>query len=207
MTDSACVKWMKEKDYFKRWLTPRAGLNDKITRIDGAVSVDYGNRPPGNLPEVVCQDSSCNVDIDLCVHDHMHATRHEPDQDKKFDRTTVKRQDSAFLRVLHPTDADGAPLPGCEGGPAHLRARYWKDHQECMSSALETVWQADGAAVQGVGEKKKIRHGRRFVATGGMGGKRPQHAKFREPKWLHPDARPAKVAKVERSVQRAGVKQ
>ena len=119
----------------------------------------------------------------------------------------MKRQDSAFLRVLHPTDADGAPLPGCEGGPAHLRARYWKDHQECMSSALKTVWQADGAAVQGVGEKKKIRYGRRFVATGGQGGKRPQHAKFREPKWLHPDARPAKVAKVERSVQRAGVKQ
>ena len=76
-----------------------------------------------------------------------------------------------------------------------------------MSSSLKTVWQADGAAVQGVGEKKKIRYGRRFVATGGQGGKRPQHAKFREPEWLHPDARPAKAAKLERSVQRTRGKQ
>jgi hypothetical protein len=207
MTDPACVKWMQEKDYFKRWLTPRAGLNDRIERNDGKISKDYGLRPPGNLPEVVCQDSSCNVDIDLCVHDHMHATKHEPDEDKQFSRATVKRQDSAFLRVLHPTDAEGQPLPGCKGGPAHLRKRYWKDHQECFSSSLFTVWEADGAAVQGVGEKKKIRYGRRFVPTGGKGGPRAQHAEFHEPEWLHPDARPAKAAKLERSVKRARGKQ
>ena len=142
---------MKEKDYYKRWLTPRGGLNERIVRSDGKVSVDFKHRPPGNLPEVVCWDSSSNVDVDLCVHDQCDATKHETDEDKQFTRATVKKQDSAFLRTLHPVGDDGKPLPGCEGGPPHLRKRVWQDHQQCMGPALETVWGADGAAVQGVG--------------------------------------------------------
>ena len=48
-----CIEWMRKKDYLKRWLLPRAGLNDKITRNDGKTSTDYRGRPPGNLPEVM----------------------------------------------------------------------------------------------------------------------------------------------------------
>ena len=53
------------------------------------------------------------------------------------------------------------------------------------------------------GERKKIRNGRRFVATGGQGGARPQHAEERVVKWLHPDAKPARQQRVARAVQRA----
>ena len=42
-----------------------------------------------------------------------------------------------------------------------------------------------------------------FVPTGGHGGARRKVAKERTPPWLHPDARPAKRAKLEQSVQRA----
>ena len=100
-------------------------------------------------------------------------------------------------------DDDGKPLPGCEGGPPHLRARFWQDHQQCMGASLKAVWEADGAAIQGIGERKRIRNGHRYVKMGGHGGKRARRAKFREPKWLHPDARPAKRVKLEQSVQRA----
>ena len=53
MTDSACVEWMRKKDYLKRWLLPRAGLNDIIKRNDGKTSKDHGGRPSGNLLEVI----------------------------------------------------------------------------------------------------------------------------------------------------------
>ena len=61
------VEWMRKKDYLKRWLLPRAGLNHKITRNDGKTSTDYRGRPPGNLPEVMEWDNTCNVDVDLIV--------------------------------------------------------------------------------------------------------------------------------------------
>ena len=79
----------------------------------------------------------------------------------------------------------------------------WEDHQQCLGPALDVVWKADGIAVQGVGERKKIRNGRRFVPTGGRGGARPKEAVARTPPWLHPYATDAKKRKIERSVQRA----
>ena len=63
--------------------------------------------------------------------------------------------------------------------------------------------QADGKAVQGVGERKKIRSGRRFVATGGQGGHRRRYAEEKEPKWLHPDAKLARQQRIAQSAQRA----
>ena len=148
-------------------------------------------------------DSSCNVDVDLIVLDQINATKHETDEDKQFSRSSVKRQDRAYLNVLNPCDADGNPLPDCVGGPPVLRKRLWEDHQQCLGSALDVVWKADGIAVQGVGERKKIRNGRRFVPTGGRGGARPKEAVARTPPWLHPYATDAKKRKIERSVQRA----
>jgi hypothetical protein len=148
-------------------------------------------------------DSSTNVDIDLCVKDQCNATKSETDLDKHFSRDTVRRQDRAYLRVLHPCDAQGAPLPDCVGGPPHLRARCWQDHRQCLGVATDVVWQADGKAVQGVGERKKIRSGHRFVATGGQGGHRRRYHEDSEPKWLHPDAKSARATRIARSAQRA----
>ena len=148
-------------------------------------------------------DSYANVDIDLCVKDQCNATKSETDEDEQFSRDAVRRQNSAYLRTLHPCDAQGVPLPDCVGGPPHLRARCWEDHCQCLGVALDVVWQANGKAVQGVGERKKIRHGHRFVATGGQGGARPQHAEERVVKWLHRDAKPARQQRVARAVQRA----
>ena len=67
---------------------------------------------------------------------------------------------------------------------------------------MDVVWKEDGRAVQGLGNRKTIRNGHRFVALGNAGGKRPRIAKVRTPPWLHPDAQPAKRARIERSVQR-----
>ena len=69
---------------------------------------------------------------------------------------------------------------------------------------MKTVWEVDGIALQGIGDKKRIRNGHRYVKGKGRGGKRPKEVKFREPEWLHPHAQPAKRLKLEQSVQRAG---
>jgi hypothetical protein len=158
-----------------------------------------GRRP---MPDLMLWDSSTNVDVDVTVHEHVKVTKHEADPAKQFSRATVKRQDSAYLRCLHPCDAQGQPLPDCVGGPPHLRKRAWQDQQQCLGPTLDALWRAEGKSIQGMGNKKQIRNGHRYVKSGGQGGKRPRTAKDTEPAWLHLDAQPAAAARLGRAVQR-----
>ena len=53
-TSKETIKWMKEKNYFHRWLLPMNGLQD---------GTPYAVRPVGNIPEFMPLDNSLNRDI------------------------------------------------------------------------------------------------------------------------------------------------
>ena len=48
------IEWMKEKNYFHRWLLPMNGLQD---------GTPYAGRPVGNILEFMPLDNSLNRDI------------------------------------------------------------------------------------------------------------------------------------------------
>ena len=48
------IEWMKEKNYYHRWLLPMNGLQD---------GTPYAGRPVGNSPEFMPLDDSLNMDI------------------------------------------------------------------------------------------------------------------------------------------------
>ena len=54
MTAKGTIEWMKEKNYFHRWLLPMNGLQDGTT---------YDGRPVGNSPEFMPLDNNRNRDI------------------------------------------------------------------------------------------------------------------------------------------------
>ena len=54
MTAKETIEWMKQKNYFHRWLLPMNGLQDGTT---------YAGRPVGNSPEFMPLDNSLNRDI------------------------------------------------------------------------------------------------------------------------------------------------
>ena len=51
MTAKETIEWMKEKNYFHRWLLPMNGLQDGIP---------YAGLPVGNSPEFMSLDNSLN---------------------------------------------------------------------------------------------------------------------------------------------------
>ena len=51
------IEWMKEKNYFHRWLMPMNGLQD---------GTPYSGRPVGNSPEFMPLDNNLNRDILHC---------------------------------------------------------------------------------------------------------------------------------------------
>ena len=58
MTAKETIQWMKEKNYFHRWLLPMNGLQD---------GTPYDGRPVGNSPEFMPLDNSLNRDILHCL--------------------------------------------------------------------------------------------------------------------------------------------
>ena len=54
MTTKEMFEWMKEKNYFHRWLLPMNGLHDRTP---------YAGRPVGNSPKFMPLDKSLNRDI------------------------------------------------------------------------------------------------------------------------------------------------
>ena len=61
MTAKEMIKWMKEKNYFHRWLLPVNGFQD---------GAPYSGRPVVNSPKFMPLDHSLNIDIlhSLCFH-------------------------------------------------------------------------------------------------------------------------------------------
>ena len=58
MTAKEMIQWMKEKNYYHRWLLPMNGLQEGTT---------YAGRPVGNSPEFMPLDNSLNRDILHCL--------------------------------------------------------------------------------------------------------------------------------------------
>ena len=54
MTAKETIKWMKEKNYYHRWLLPMNGLQD---------GTPYAGRPVGHSPKFMPLDNSLNRDI------------------------------------------------------------------------------------------------------------------------------------------------
>ena len=54
MAAKETIEWMKQKNYFHRWLLPMNGLQD---------GTPYAGRPVGNSPEFMPLDNSLNRDI------------------------------------------------------------------------------------------------------------------------------------------------
>ena len=61
MTAKDTIKWMKENNYFHRWLLPMNGLQDRTP---------YVKRPVDNSPEFMPLDNSLNRDILHCLRFH-----------------------------------------------------------------------------------------------------------------------------------------
>ena len=66
MTAKEAIGWMKEKNYFHRWLLPMNGLQD---------GTPYYGRPVGNSPEFMPLDNSLNRDILHCLRFHYVLSR------------------------------------------------------------------------------------------------------------------------------------
>ena len=60
------IEWMKEKNYFHRWLLPMNGLQDRTP---------YDGRPVSNSPEFLPLDNSLNIDILHCLRFHCVLSR------------------------------------------------------------------------------------------------------------------------------------
>ena len=66
MTAKATIKWMKENNYFHRWLLSMNGLQD---------GTPYDGRPVGNSPEFMPLDNILNRDILRSLHFHCVLSR------------------------------------------------------------------------------------------------------------------------------------
>ena len=66
MKSKETIHWMKEKNYYHRWLLPMNGLQD---------GTPYAGRPVGNSPESTPLDNSLNMDILHCLRFHCVLSR------------------------------------------------------------------------------------------------------------------------------------
>jgi hypothetical protein len=73
MTARVSVEYMKEEDYFKRWILPVLGLNEDLPC--------YSKRPVGNLPELMSWDFSLHKDVHECVNRHIAISKELPEDD------------------------------------------------------------------------------------------------------------------------------
>jgi hypothetical protein len=185
MTAKDTVKWMKEKDYLKRWILPMEGLHqwDKDLK-------SYFGRPVGNSPENMPLDTSLNNDIHQKVEEHVLFTLEmDTEQEEKFDLSTPAKGWSAYRRVLetHP-----------------VSRRIVQDVEKVLRS-LGIVREAKGVRCAGVGNTNYGRR-REVVLEKQSGGKNPRKQPLDDygaSRNLHPHAESAAKMKVESSLKRA----
>ena len=66
MTEKETIEWMKENNYYHRWLFPMNGFQDRT---------HYAGRPVGNSPEFMPLENSLNRDILHCLRFHCILSR------------------------------------------------------------------------------------------------------------------------------------
>jgi hypothetical protein len=182
MTDNSCREWMKTqtirgKTYYERWVLPENGLNDT------AELKLYKGRPVGNSPEMMPWDCSLNKDILDSMNRHVLITKDLPEEDeRKFSLSTPARIDSCIRRLVFPSSA--ILTSGIDIGVPSAK-RIAQDVLKCFGQNILDIIAAQGATVQGLGDRKGVR----FAKKGGHGGRRPANAILKEEPWLHEDAR------------------
>jgi hypothetical protein len=181
MTAKDTIAWMQSKDYLRRWILPVNGLHDNDPDLKA-----YRTRPVGDSPESMPWDTSLNNDVHKSVDLHVTMTNHlETGDPRKFDLSTPYRGANAYLRLLHPVTG-GVPCS----------QRIIRDSEKVLES-FETIRQADGIKVDGLGNRKGKRHETPGQET--RGGARVKKQEAMKTSWLHDDARLEQGIKIESS--------
>jgi len=183
MTDQRCMDWMEEKGYLKRWVLPKAGLNEG--------SAYYRNRPVGDSPELMPLDCSLNKDVDDAVARMVAITsiyrdKYGDDDLRVFSRATLPAQLSAYKRVWDPSFSQSRTAG------AATAVRIEQDFARCFGEHLKKIREAQGCIVPGLGS----RNGQRAVAAADQrqenrGGHQVKKGWDGTTRWIHPDAQPA----------------
>eukprot|EP00978_Attheya_sp_CCMP212_P008683 scaffold20425_cov45-Attheya_sp.AAC.1 len=185
MTAKDTIEWMKQKDYYKRWILP---VND-LHRNDPSLKA-YFDRPVGDTPEAMPWDCSLNQDIHRDVDHHVLYTQLLPEEDdQKFSMSTPKRGASAYKRLL---DVDSGNSPTSE--------RIIQDINKVFKS-LQTIRDHEGTMVEGLGNRGGKRALNNPTPTS-RGGYRPRkQGEFDYGNmWIHPDAQASCDVKIKTSV-------
>ena len=186
MTANERIKWMKEKDIYKRWILPVNGLHtDNLPYLK-----QYLFQPVGNSPENMPWDTSLNQDLHKCVERHISLTYElSVDDKRKFDMSTPVRGAMAYKRILE-------YVPTSE--------RICHDVNKVFES-VDIVRKAGGKRCHGVGNSN---YGKRHqpVMKKESGGARKRKLEKddygNKYGWVHPDAKKVAIAKMEHSLDR-----
>ncbi len=168
LTAKCTIAWLDSVGLLDRWIRPELGLNKGTA---------FAGRPVGNSPELMAWDSSLNKDVKDQLRRHTVFTcgldKHDP---RRFSMATPRQIEDGIRRLLAPSDDPDVGVPSGR--------RIIQDVQRCMGPNLLAIIGAQGAVVEGLGD----RNGRRRLVTGQRGGKR-ERAASAAPQWLHPDAK------------------
>ena len=157
MTAKETIKWMKEKNCFHRWLLPMNGFQD---------GTPYAERPVGNSPEFMPLDDILNRDIlhSLCYHCVLRRFvlagegTDEEERNMRFSFSTPKEIARGMKRIWESK----------MGTPSLARITQYVD---LALKALEIVYRANGAAVEGLddrnGHRRKVAGQGESVSWGG----------------------------------------
>ena len=139
MTAKDCRQWMTEKDYLKHGMLPQNQLFENEKGLNA-----YKDRPVGDSPEFMPWDTSLNRDLHCSVEKHVAYTSTLSKDDKEqFSMATPKRAAYAYIRCLQVCPRS---------------KRIVQDTLKTLA-AYQTVYDAKGAVVEGLGNREGHRKG------------------------------------------------
>ena len=149
-TAKETIDWMKEKNYYHRWLLPMNGLQDRTP---------YAGRPVVNIPEFMPLYNSLNKDILHSLHFHCVLSRFllnregtdEKERNMRFSFSTPKEIARGLKRIWE--SKMGTPS----------LARIVK-YVNLALKVFEIVYRKNGATVEGLADRN--RHRRKVVNEG-----------------------------------------
>ena len=150
MTAKETIKWMKENNYFHRWLLPTNGLQDMTP---------YTGCPLGNSPEFMPLDNILNRDILHSLRFNYVLSRFlldgegtdEEERNVRFSLSTLKEISRGLNRIWESKMRK----------PSLVRIIQDVD---LALKALEIVYRENGAAVEGLADRNGNR--RKLVGEG-----------------------------------------
>ena len=182
MTAKGTVEWMDKEGILEHWILPVNNLNSEPDLKA------YRNRPPGNSPYFMPWDTSLNRDVHCAVDRHAVMTADLDDEKypEKFSLSTPKRGSLAYHRILDP-DTGGVPSSN----------RIVQDVEK-VPKAFMAIWEVRGIKVDGLGNRKGVRHEKPEIET--RGGCNPKQ-QGKDDKWWHEDIKASRNGIIEGSRQ------